>query len=127
MPTISIRLTVPAPASDLIVTVPAGFPNVITYDMGGTSSDVALIQDGVPLVSSELELEYAMPIHVPMVDVHTIGAGGGSLARLDESGLLRVGPESAGARPGPICFGRGGTRLRKRGNVLFGECHNSNS
>jgi N-methylhydantoinase A len=86
----------------------AGFPNVITYDMGGTSSDVALIQSGVPLVSSELELEYAMPIRVPMVDVHSIGAGGGSLARLDDAGMLRVGPESAGAHPGPICFGRGG-------------------
>ncbi len=58
----------------------AGLPNVITYDMGGTSCDVGLIRDGVPEVSSELELEYAMPIHVPMVDVHTIGAGGGSIA-----------------------------------------------
>jgi N-methylhydantoinase A len=89
----------------------AGIANLVTYDMGGTSSDVALIQDGVPLVSSELELEYAMPIHVPMVDVHSIGAGGGSLARIDDAGLLRVGPESAGAIPGPICFGRGGNEL----------------
>ncbi|WP_428246405.1 hydantoinase/oxoprolinase family protein [Ferrovibrio sp.] len=88
----------------------AGLPNVITYDMGGTSSDVGLIQDGVPQVSSELELEYAMPIHVPMVDVHTIGAGGGSLAFINVAGMLQVGPESAGARPGPICYGRGGTR-----------------
>jgi len=88
----------------------AGLPNVITYDMGGTSSDVGLIQDGVPQVSSELELEYAMPIHVPMVDVHTIGAGGGSIAGIDEAGMLKVGPESAGARPGPICYGRGGTK-----------------
>jgi len=88
----------------------AGLPNVITYDMGGTSSDVGLIQDGVPQVSSELELEYAMPIHVPMVDVHTIGAGGGSIAFINEAGMLQVGPESAGARPGPICYGRGGTR-----------------
>ena len=64
----------------------------------------------MPQVSSELELEYAMPIHVPMVDVHTIGAGGGSIASVDSSGMLRVGPESAGARPGPICYGRGGTR-----------------
>jgi len=76
---------------------------------GGTSTDVALIQDGVPLVSSELEIEYAMPIHVPMVDVHTVGAGGGSIARVDEAGLLQIGPKSAGAIPGPICFGRGGT------------------
>lgn len=88
----------------------ASLPNVITYDMGGTSSDVGLIQDGVPQVSSELELEYALPIHVPMVDVHTIGAGGGSIAFINEAGMLQVGPESAGARPGPICYGRGGTR-----------------
>ncbi|MCC7047343.1 MAG: hydantoinase/oxoprolinase family protein [Alphaproteobacteria bacterium] len=88
----------------------AGYPDLITYDMGGTSSDVGLIQGGVPRVSAELELEYAMPIHVPMVDVHTIGAGGGSIAHIDDSGMLRVGPESAGAKPGPICYGRGGTR-----------------
>jgi N-methylhydantoinase A len=87
----------------------AGYPNLMTYDMGGTSCDIGLIRDGIPQVSSELELEYAMPIHVPMVDVHTIGAGGGSIARVDEAGLLQVGPESAGAMPGPICYGRGGT------------------
>ncbi|SDV49488.1 hydantoinase/oxoprolinase family protein [Chitinasiproducens palmae] len=87
----------------------AGLPNLITYDMGGTSTDVALIEDGLPKVSSELELEYGMPIHVPMVDVHTVGAGGGSIARVVAGGILRVGPHSAGARPGPICYGRGGT------------------
>jgi len=86
----------------------SGHPNLITYDMGGTSTDVGLIENAVPQVSGELELEYAMPIHVPMVDVHTIGAGGGSIAALDSAGMLRVGPESAGARPGPICYGRGG-------------------
>ncbi|HZQ01515.1 MAG TPA: hydantoinase/oxoprolinase family protein [Reyranella sp.] len=85
-----------------------GQENLITYDMGGTSTDVGLIEDAVPQVSGELELEYAMPIHVPMVDVHTIGAGGGSIASVDEAGMLRVGPESAGARPGPICYGKGG-------------------
>ena len=88
----------------------AGFANLITYDMGGTSCDVGLILNGVPAVSSELELEYAMPIHVPMVDVHTIGAGGGSVAFINDAGLLQVGPESAGATPGPICYGRGGQR-----------------
>ena len=72
------------------------FANVVTYDMGGTSSDVALVLGGMPSVSSDLELEYAMPIHVPMVDVHTIGAGGGSIASVDAAGMLRVGPESAG-------------------------------
>jgi N-methylhydantoinase A len=109
----AVNTVMSGPASGVIAAAytakAAGFANVVTYDMGGTSSDVALIQNGVPLVSSELELEYAMPIHVPMVDVHTIGAGGGSLARLDDAGMLRVGPESAGAAPGPICFGRGGT------------------
>jgi N-methylhydantoinase A len=86
----------------------SGQPNLITYDMGGTSTDVGLIENAVPQVSGELELEYAMPIHVPMVDVHTIGAGGGSIASVDAAGMLRVGPESAGARPGPICYRRGG-------------------
>ena len=90
---------------------PGEFANVVTYDMGGTSSDVALVLGGMPSVSSDLELEYAMPIHVPMVDVHTIGAGGGSIASVDASGMLRVGPESAGAVPGPICYGRGGGRV----------------
>jgi N-methylhydantoinase A len=78
--------------------------------MGGTSCDVGLIRDGIPQVSSELELEYAMPIHVPMVDVHTIGAGGGSVAFINDAGMLQVGPESAGADPGPICYARGGQR-----------------
>jgi N-methylhydantoinase A len=86
----------------------SGHPHLITYDMGGTSTDVGLIENAVPQVSGELELEYAMPIHVPMVDVHTIGAGGGSIASVDSAGMLRVGPESAGARPGPICYGRDG-------------------
>ena len=87
----------------------AGFDNVVTYDMGGTSTDVALIRNAQPAVSNEIEIEYAMPIHVPMVDVHTVGAGGGSIARVDDAGLIRIGPESAGATPGPICYGRGGT------------------
>jgi N-methylhydantoinase A len=87
----------------------AGFVNLVTYDMGGTSTDVALIRNAEPAVSNEIEIEYAMPIHVPMVDVHTLGAGGGSIARVDASGLIQVGPQSAGASPGPICYGRGGS------------------
>ncbi len=86
----------------------AGFENLMTYDMGGTSTDVALIQNATPAVSNEIEIEYAMPIHVPMVDVRTVGAGGGSIARVNAAGLLDVGPQSAGADPGPICYGRGG-------------------
>lgn len=84
-------------------------PNLLSYDMGGTSTDVALILNGTPPVSNEIEVEYAMPIHVPMVDVRTVGAGGGSIARVNPAGLLEVGPHSAGADPGPICYGRGGT------------------
>ena len=88
----------------------SGLANAITYDMGGTSTDVALIHGGIPEVSAELTIDYGLPIHVPMVDVRTVGAGGGSIAQINAAGMLTVGPESAGADPGPICFGRGGTR-----------------
>ena len=108
----AVNTVMSGPASGIIAAAytasAAGFASAITYDMGGTSTDVGLIRDGVPQVSSELEIEYAMPVHVPMVDVHTIGAGGGSIAHLGEDGMLRVGPQSAGAHPGPICYGRGG-------------------
>ncbi len=100
----------------------AGYPNLVTYDMGGTSTDVALIRGAQPAVSNEIEIEYAMPIHVPMVDVHTVGAGGGSIARIDDAGLVQVGPESAGAAPGPICYGRGGTQPTiSDANLLLGR------
>ncbi|WP_249033304.1 hydantoinase/oxoprolinase family protein [Silicimonas algicola] len=99
-----------------------GEGNLLTYDMGGTSTDVALIRDGAAPVSNEIEIEYAMPIHVPMVDVRTVGAGGGSIARVNAAGLLEVGPESAGAEPGPICYGRGGTRPTiSDANLLLGR------
>lgn len=88
----------------------ADIDKVITYDMGGTSTDVGVVQGGVPQVTAELDLEYGMPIHVPMVDVHTIGAGGGSIAFVNDAGMLQVGPMSAGATPGPICYGRGGDK-----------------
>ncbi len=100
----------------------AGIPDLVTYDMGGTSTDVALIRGAEPPVSSEIEIEYALPIHVPMVDVRTVGAGGGSIARVTAGGLLEVGPESAGARPGPICYGRGGTEPTiSDANLLLGR------
>jgi N-methylhydantoinase A len=83
----------------------AGFENIITFDMGGTSTDVALCdRDGMRLTN---EANVAgVPVAVPMMDIHTVGAGGGSIARVDEGGSLRVGPESAGADPGPACYGR---------------------
>jgi N-methylhydantoinase A/oxoprolinase/acetone carboxylase beta subunit len=76
--------------------------------MGGTSCDVALVKEGKPLLSREGRIA-RYPLCLPMVDVNTVGAGGGSLAWLDSSGGLRVGPQSAGADPGPACYGRGGT------------------
>ncbi|WP_172300163.1 hydantoinase/oxoprolinase family protein [Pseudoruegeria sp. HB172150] len=100
----------------------AGVENLITYDMGGTSTDVALIRNAEPQVSNETEIEYAMPIHVPMVDVRTVGAGGGSIARVNAAGLLQVGPESAGSNPGPICYGRGGAEPTiSDANLLLGR------
>ncbi len=86
----------------------AGFPNLISCDMGGTSFDIAIVKGGVPATTTEKDIAYGMPLRVPMVDIQTIGAGGGSIARIDAGGILRVGPESAGAAPGPICYGRGG-------------------
>ncbi|MEI4470895.1 hydantoinase/oxoprolinase family protein [Frigidibacter sp. MR17.24] len=100
----------------------AGIPDLLTYDMGGTSTDVAMIRGADPAVSHEIEIEYAMPIHVPMVDVRTVGAGGGSIARIDAAGLLQVGPDSAGSTPGPICYGKGGTRPTiSDANMLLGR------
>jgi N-methylhydantoinase A len=77
--------------------------------MGGTSFDVSLIADGVVNRTTEYEVEWGLPTYAPMVDVKSIGAGGGSIAWIDRGGLLRVGPQSAGALPGPVCYGRGGT------------------
>ncbi len=88
----------------------SGLVNAITYDMGGTSTDVALIAGGIPEVSAELTIAYGLPIHLPMVDVRTVGAGGGSIASVNRAGMLQVGPESAGSEPGPIGYGRGGQR-----------------
>ena len=89
----------------------AGYPNLVACDMGGTSFDVSLIAAGEPALSAEKDIAYGVPLRVPLVDIHTIGAGGGSIARITRAGLLQVGPESAGARPGPIAYGRGGTEV----------------
>ena len=85
----------------------AGYENLITYDMGGTSTDVSLC-DGEPTLTYDSSLD-GMPLRVPVLDIVTVGAGGGSIARRDLGGALRVGPESAGASPGPACYGQGGT------------------
>ncbi|TIR99997.1 MAG: hydantoinase/oxoprolinase family protein [Mesorhizobium sp.] len=108
----SAKTVMSGPASGVIAAAytgkRAGFANLVTYDMGGTSTDVALIRNAEPAVSNEIEIEYAMPIHVPMVAVHTVGAGGGSIAWVDDAGGLKAGPHSAGAIPGPVGYMRGG-------------------
>jgi N-methylhydantoinase A len=87
----------------------SGIDHIITFDMGGTSTDVSLCPSR-PLHTREFEIA-GQPVAVPVIDIHTVGAGGGSLARIDPGGALRVGPESAGADPGPICYGRGGSEI----------------
>lgn len=87
----------------------AGFNRVITGDMGGTSYDVAVVIDGEPEITPSTNLDFRLPLRVSMINVHTIGAGGGSIAYVDRAGILKVGPRSARARPGPVCFGHGGT------------------
>ena len=88
----------------------AGYDRIITGDMGGTSFDVAVVIEGKPAIAENTLLDFRIPLRLPMIDVHTIGAGGGSIAHIDRAGILQVGPESAGANPGPVCWGRGGTQ-----------------
>jgi N-methylhydantoinase A len=106
----AVRLLLSGPAGGLagarFIGVQCGRPRLLSFDMGGTSTDVALIDGDIRLGSEGRIGPY--PVAVPMVDMHTIGAGGGSLARVDAGGLLQVGPQSAGADPGPACYGRGG-------------------
>jgi N-methylhydantoinase A len=97
----------------------SGFTRIIAFDMGGTSTDVSLV-DGTITTASQAEVA-GLPIGVPMLDIHTVGAGGGSLARFDAAGILRVGPESAGADPGPICYGRGTQPTVTDANLLLGR------
>ncbi|MHB8217627.1 MAG: hydantoinase/oxoprolinase family protein [Candidatus Sulfotelmatobacter sp.] len=97
----------------------SGFERIIAFDMGGTSTDVSLV-DGIPTTANDAQIA-GFPISVPMLDIHTVGAGGGSLARFDAGGILRVGPESAGADPGPICYGRGTQPTVTDANLLLGR------
>jgi len=99
----------------------AGFENAISFDMGGTSTDVSLIADGRASIAAGREVG-GLPLRLPAVDLHTVGAGGGSIVWLDSGGAIRVGPESAGADPGPACYGRGGTRPTiTDANLLLGR------
>src|SRR5699024_10161894 len=97
-----------APEAALQFASTHGSDNVITVDMGGTSFDVALIRDGQPLLTNDSEIG-GYRVALPMLDNHTVGTGGGSLVWVDSGGIMRVGPQSATADPGPACYGRGGT------------------
>src|SRR5260221_393030 len=118
------RILVSGPAGGVVgaglVARRAGFENAIAFDMGGTSTDVCLLPGGRAARVHEREIG-GFPIRLPSVDLHTVGAGGGSLVRIDAGGAIRVGPESAGAHPGPACYGAGGGATVTDANLLLGR------
>ena len=109
-----VRTALSGPAAGVIagthIGVSAGFPNLITCDMGGTSFDVSLVADGESALAAQSAVDFGMVIRTPMIEITTIGAGGGSIAGVDRGGLLQIGPESAGSDPGPVCYGLGNER-----------------
>jgi N-methylhydantoinase A/oxoprolinase/acetone carboxylase beta subunit len=119
----AIRTVLSGPAGGVVGALETGrlskFPRVLGFDMGGTSTDVSLC-DGAPRETMEASID-GFPVRVPMLDIHTVGAGGGSIARIDEGGLLRVGPESAGADPGPACYGTGTQPTVTDAHVVLGR------
>jgi len=119
-----VRTVLSGPAGGVIgawrVARAAGFAKIIGFDMGGTSTDVCLVDESGPRTTSEAVVS-ELPVSVPMLDIHTVGAGGGSLARFDAGRVLHVGPESAGAVPGPICYGRGERATVTDANLLLGR------
>ncbi|MBC7800251.1 MAG: hydantoinase/oxoprolinase family protein [Gemmatimonadaceae bacterium] len=121
-----VRTALSGPAAGVIaaahIAVEAGFPDVITGDVGGTSFDVSLVAGGQPQLSAQSTIDFGLVVRTPMIEITTIGAGGGSIARVDASGLLSVGPESAGSVPGPVCFAQGGARpTLTDANVVLGR------
>jgi N-methylhydantoinase A len=121
-----VRTALSGPAAGVIaaaeIAKAAGFPNVITGDLGGTSFDVSLIADGRSVLAAQTTIDFGLVIRTPMIEISTIGAGGGSIAHVDKGGLLQVGPESAGSRPGPVCYGQGNERpTLTDANVVLGR------
>jgi N-methylhydantoinase A/oxoprolinase/acetone carboxylase beta subunit len=119
----AVRTILSGPAGGVVGAAEAarwsGFKRALTFDMGGTSSDVSL-WDGEVRLTTEASVD-GVPVRVPMLDIHTVGAGGGSIARVDDGGLLRVGPESAGADPGPACYGTGEHATVTDAHVVLGR------
>lgn len=123
---VPVRTALSGPAAGVIacaaIARAAGFPDVITGDMGGTSFDVSLVANGEAALAAQTAIEFGMVVRSPMIQIETIGAGGGSIASVDASGMLQVGPESAGSVPGPACYGRGNLRPTVTdANVLLGR------
>lgn len=121
-----VRTALSGPAAGVIASAyiasTAGFPNVISCDMGGTSFDVSLIADGQSSLTAQTSIDFGMVIRTPMIEITTIGAGGGSIAWVDRGGLLQIGPESAGSDPGPVCYGLGNDRPTVTdANVVMGR------
>jgi len=121
-----IRTALSGPAAGVIASAyiasEAGFPNVVTCDMGGTSFDVSLVADGESALAAQTNIDFGMTVRTPMIEMTTIGAGGGSIAWVDRGGLLQVGPESAGSNPGPVCYGQGNDRPTVTdANVVLGR------
>jgi N-methylhydantoinase A len=123
---VPVRTALSGPAAGVIacaaVARASGYPNVITGDMGGTSFDVSLVAEGEASLAAQTSIEFGLVVRSPMIQIETIGAGGGSIASVDASGMLQVGPESAGSNPGPVCYGRGNTRPTVTdANVVLGR------
>ena len=123
---VPVRTALSGPAAGVIaagyIAEAAGFPDVITGDMGGTSFDVSLIPKGQSMLSPQTSIEFGMVVRSPMIEITTIGAGGGSIAWVDKGGLLNIGPESAGSTPGPVAYGQGNTRPTVTdANVVLGR------
>ena len=121
-----IRTALSGPAAGVIagahIGVSAGFPNLITCDMGGTSFDVSLVADGESAIAAQTSVDFGMVIRTPMIEITTIGAGGGSIAWVDRGGMLQIGPESAGSDPGPVCYNLGNDRPTVTdANVVLGR------
>jgi len=121
-----VRTALSGPAAGVIagahIAQAAGFPNVITCDMGGTSFDVSLIADGAATLAPQTSIDFGMVVRTPMIEITTIGAGGGSIAWVDKGGMLQIGPESAGSDPGPVCYGQGNERPTVTdANVVLGR------
>ncbi|MGE5145297.1 MAG: hydantoinase/oxoprolinase family protein, partial [Candidatus Eiseniibacteriota bacterium] len=121
-----IKTALSGPAAGVIAAAhiarSAGFPNIITGDMGGTSFDVSLVADGESALAPQTSIDFGLVVRTPMIEITTIGAGGGSIAWVDRGGLLQVGPESAGADPGPVCYGLGNDRPTVTdANVVLGR------